>query len=133
MRQQARTQGKKLSKKQASKHYNQLFVGWFTALPPEKQALWAFFWNNRGSEIHVERTKTVTKEMAMSTPLIPGFPYRSERSRAFGAHYVVQQQVAAWYPEMADRIKELGPLSGTGIWTYIQEHHLDNGERFNRL
>jgi hypothetical protein len=71
--------------------------------------------------------------MAMSTPLIPGFPYRSERSRAFGAYYVMQQQVAAWYPEMADRIKELGPLSGTGIWTYIQEHHLDNGERFNRL
>jgi len=47
----------------------------------------------------------------MSTPLIPGFPYRSERSRAFGAHYVMQEQVAAWYPEMADRIKELGPLS----------------------
>ena len=66
----------------------------------------------------------------MSTPLIPGFPYCSERSRAFGAHYVMQQQVAAWYPEMVDRIKELGPLSGTGIWTYIQEHHLDIGGAF---
>jgi len=66
MRQRARTQGKKLSKKQAGHRYNELFAEWFTALPPGKQALWAFFWNNRGSEIHVERTKTVTKEKAIS-------------------------------------------------------------------
>lgn len=52
---------------------------------------------NRGNEIHVERTKTVTKEKAMSTPIIHGVPYRSEHSRAFGAHSVVQQQVAAIY------------------------------------
>ena len=130
MRQQARTQGNKLSKQQAGHRYNELFAEWFTALSQEKQALWDSLMNNRGREIHIERTKTVTKEKAMSTPLIPGFPYRSERSRAFGAHYVMQQQVAAWYPEMADRIKELGPLSGTGIWTYIQEHHLDIGGAF---
>jgi hypothetical protein len=130
MRQQARTQGKKLSEQQAGKPYKKLFAKWFTALPQEKQALGLSFKSNRRSEIHVERTKTMTTEKAMSTPLIPGFPYRSERSRAFGAHYVMQQQVAAWYPEMADRIKELGPLSGTGIWTYIQEHHLDIGGAF---
>jgi hypothetical protein len=85
MRQQARTQVKKLSKRQAGKHYNQLFVEWFTALPPEKQALWAFFWNNRGSEIHVERTKTVTKENAISAGPISR-PLRPERNPAYAAH-----------------------------------------------
>ena len=40
---------------------------------------------------------------------------------------VMQLQVAASYPEMADMIKELGLPAGTGIWTYIQEHHLDIG------
>lgn len=92
MRQQARIQGKKLSDQQKGKHSNKLFVQWFTALPQEKQALWGFLMNNRGNEIHVERTKTVTKGTAMSTPLIEGFPYRSERNSAFGAHYVMQQQ-----------------------------------------
>ena len=96
-RQQARTQGKKLSRQQAEKHDNKSFVEWFTVLPQEKQALWDFFWNNRGSEIHVERIQAVTKEKSMPTPLTQGFPYRSERSRAFCAHSVMQQQVAAIY------------------------------------
>jgi len=50
---------------------------------------------------------------------------RPERNPAYAAHYVMQRQVAASYPEMADMIKELGLPSGTGIWTYIQEHHLE--------
>mgnify|MGYP003694126263 CR=1 FL=1 len=81
--QQARTQGQQ-SVRAAGRApgYNELFAEWFTALSQEKQALWDSLMNNRGREIHIERTKTVTKEKAMSTPLIPGFPYRSERSRA---------------------------------------------------
>lgn len=50
---------------------------WFTALPQEKQALQGSLMKNRGNEIHVERTKTVTKEKAMSTPLIQGVLYSS--------------------------------------------------------
>ncbi len=92
MRQQARTQVKKLSKQQAGEQYEKLFVQWFTALPLAKQAQWDFLMNNnRGDEIHVERSKTVTKEKAMSTPLLQEFPYRSERSRVFCAHSVMQQ------------------------------------------
>jgi hypothetical protein len=55
--------------------------------------------NNRGDEIHFERSTTVTKEKALSTPLLSSraFPYRSERNRVFGAHSVMQQQVAAIY------------------------------------
>jgi hypothetical protein len=74
MRQQVRTQVKKPSEQQAVKQYKKLFAEWFTALPQEKQALWDFLMNNRGSEIHVERTKTVTKEKAMFTPSHPWFP-----------------------------------------------------------
>ncbi len=126
MRQQARTQGKKLSEQQAGKPYKKLFAKWFTALPQEKQALGLSFKSNRRSEIHVERTKTVTKEKAISAGPISR-PLRPERNPAYVAHYVMQLQVAASYPEMADMIKELGLPSGTGIWTYIQEHHLDIG------
>ena len=39
MRQQARTQGKKLLEQQAGKPYKKLFAKWFTALPQEKQAV----------------------------------------------------------------------------------------------
>jgi hypothetical protein len=124
MRQQARTQGKKLSKQQAGHRYNQLFAEWFTALSQEKQALWDSLMNNRGNEIHVERTKTVTKEKAISAGPISR-PLRPEHNPAYAAHFMMQLQVAASYPEMADMIKEVGLPSGTGIWTYIQEHHLE--------
>jgi len=124
MRQQARTQGKKLSEQQAGKPHKKLFAEWFTALSQEKQAIWDSLMNNRGSEIHVERAKTVTKEKAISAGPISR-PLRPERNPAYAAHYVMQLQVAASYPEMADMIKELGLPSGTGIWTYIQEHHLE--------
>lgn len=82
MRQQARRQ-----------NYKELFVEWFTALPQEKQALWDSLMNNRGSEIHVERTKTVTKEKAVSAGPISR-PLRLERNPAYAAHYVMQLQVA---------------------------------------
>jgi hypothetical protein len=100
MRQQARRQ-----------NYKELFAEWFTALPQEKQALWDSLMNNRGSEIHVERTKTVTKEKAISAGPISR-PLRPERNPAYAAHYMMQLQVGASYPEMADMIKELGLPSG---------------------
>lgn len=84
---------------------------------------------NRGSEIHVERTKTVTREKTISVGPISR-PLHPERNPAYAAHYRTQLQVGASYPEMADRIKELGLPLGTGIWTYIQEHHLDIGGVF---
>jgi hypothetical protein len=91
MRQQARTQGKKLSEQQAGKPYKKLFAKWFTALPQEKQAFWLSFKSNRRSEIHVERTKTVTKEKAISAGPISR-PLRPERNPAYVAHYVMQLQ-----------------------------------------
>ncbi|MBK5281203.1 MAG: hypothetical protein JJE16_03835 [Nitrospiraceae bacterium] len=62
--------GTAYSVQQAGEQYEKLFVQWFTALSLAKQALWDCLMNNRGHEIHAERTKTVTKEKAMSTPLL---------------------------------------------------------------
>ncbi len=80
MRQQARTQVKKPSKQQTGEQYKKLFVQWFTALPQEKQALGGFLMNNRGNEIHAERTKTVTKEKAMSSHRGLPAPFRAQSS-----------------------------------------------------
>jgi len=129
MRQQARTQVKNLSKQQAGKQYNILFWEWFTDLPPEKQSLWDSLMNNRGSEIHMERTKTVTKKKAIPSPLTRDFSYRSERS---GAHVtppplvlLVSHQISPYHPDITEATKrELGFPAGTNAWTYVQEHHL---------
>jgi hypothetical protein len=125
VRQQARTQGKKLSDQHARPHYNKFFTGWFTALPPEHQDLWESLMNNRGSEIHTERTKTVTKEKAIPAYPSPHYPYRSECSWAFAAHFVTQlQEGAPFYPDIAETTKQdIGLPLGTNAWVYIQEHH----------
>ena len=137
MRQRARTQPKKLSKQQAEQRYDKLYSEWLAGLQTENQELCHSLRKKRGSEIHIEKIKTVTKKKA--SPIIPallgqGFPHRSERSRAHAAHYVtppplvllVSQQMSPYSPDIAEALnKELGVPPGTNAWEYVQEHHLD--------
>lgn len=133
LRQQAPTHGKKLSKDEALKRYVQLLERWIGNLPPEKRALWDSMLRNRISETHKKRVNTVTKPKAVSIGPFLRYPYGTERSFAFAAHYVMQQQVAANYPGMANWIKGPGLSSATGMWTEIQEHHSEIGGVFQSM
>jgi len=126
-RQQARTQGKNLSKNEPRQLYLQHRKQWISSLPEEKTTLWDSMIQKRERETHEKRVKTIPKEKAFPADFMQRFPYPSERRSAFVSHYVMQQHVAAYYPEIADTIKELGLPAGTGVWTYIQEHHLEIG------
>ena len=119
---QARIQGKGLSEKEATQLYYQQVSKWRAALPKDKQKLWKSMGGFRNDEAHEKRVKTVATQKAVPSP------YGTvEISNAFAAQYMMYQQVAAHYPEMAKTLAKEGMLFGTGTYTYIQENHLEIG------
>lgn len=128
LREQACTQGKKLSRREPRILHTQRLEQWTSSLPQEKRALWDSMIENRDRETHENRVKTVTEPKAVSIKPAPRYPYGTEHSVAFAAQYMMLQQVAAYYPEMAETLaKERLPL-GTGAWREITERHLKIGK-----
>ena len=123
-REQVRAHGQKLLKGvPPAKLYVQHHGQWIAKLSKGKLALWNTMIGNRESETHERRVKTVTKPKPVSVKPAPPFPYGTERTFAFAAHYVMYQQVAAYYPDMAWRENQL--LLGTDVQAYLEEHHLE--------
>ncbi len=124
LRDQARTQRKALSGQDARRLYGKRFAEWRAALPHPKLSLWDSMMDYRGGETHrAERTKTATQDKAVPID----YARLAERGFAFAAYYVMQQQAAFYYPEVAERAAKEGLPFQTGAWTYIKEHHLEIG------
>ena len=84
---------------------------------------------NRREDTHKKRVKTVTKQKAVPLGFCSRSPYGTvEISNAFAAQYIMYQQVAPSYPEMAETVANGGMPFGAGAWRYITEHQIQIGK-----
>jgi hypothetical protein len=110
LREQARTQGKRLGKDEPRQFCDEQEEQWLSGLLPEKQMLWKSMKQYRGDEVHKKRVPTVSKEKAVPVP----------RSWAFAPHFMMLQHMAESYSEM---VEKEGLSLGTVAWEYVEEHH----------
>jgi hypothetical protein len=72
---------------------------------------------------------TVSEQKAVPLRFSSRSPYGTvEIGNAFAAQYMMYQQVAAHYPEMAETLAKEGLPFGTGTWREIAERHLKIGK-----
>jgi len=129
---QAQRQGRPLPEEAEdaeARLYYQEVDKWVDTLLHDEQMLWRSMREFRNEESHEKRVPTVPRQKAVPLRSASRPQYGTvEISNAFAAQYMMYQQVAASYPEMAERLAKHGPPFGTGAWSYITEHHLEVGK-----
>jgi hypothetical protein len=102
---------------------------WLATLLQDRQTLFRSMREFRNDDAHEKRVKTIVTQKIKPLGFSSLSPYGTvEYGNAFAAQYMMYQQVAASYPEMAETVRNEFLPFGTGAWSYITEHHLEIGK-----
>jgi len=90
----------------------------------------------RAREVHVERTKTATKEKMIPLESFPNDNVDSRQKQEYEAYYSMRQQVAPFYPGIQatkDETSRSRFAVRTDITLSVLEHYTEMGGSFQRI